>query len=68
MSKKRTNYKRVFQLAILAHVNGGLIHHSDRGSQYTSFRFTHCLRDYGIQISNSRKGKPYDNAFVESFI
>jgi len=46
---------------------GGLIHHSDRGSQYTSFRFTQCLRDHGIQISNSRKGNPYDNAFVESF-
>ena len=57
-----------FQLAILSHVNGGRILHSDRGSQYISFRFTQCLRDYGIRISNSRKGKPYDNAFVESFI
>jgi len=45
----------------------GLIHHSDRGVQYTSMAFTQCLRDHGIQISNSRKGNPYDNAFVESF-
>lgn len=45
----------------------GLIHHSDRGIQYTSMAFTECLRNHGIQISNSRKGNPYDNAFVESF-
>jgi len=46
---------------------GGLIHHSDRGLQYTSIAFTECLRNHGIQISNSRKGNPYDNAYVESF-
>ena len=45
----------------------GLIHHSDRGRQYTSFEFTQCLRNHGIQVSNSRKGNPYDNAFAESF-
>ena len=45
----------------------GLIHHSDRGIQYTSFAYTQCLRNHGIQISNSRKAYPYDNAFVESF-
>lgn len=45
----------------------GLIHHSDRGRQYTSFAFTECLRNHGIQISNSRKGNPYDNAYAESF-
>lgn len=45
----------------------GLIHHSDRGSQFTSIRFTECLRNNGIQISMSRKGNPYDNAYVESF-
>jgi transposase InsO family protein len=45
----------------------GLIHHSDRGVQYTSFDFTKCLRDHGIQISNSRKATPTDNAYVESF-
>ena len=30
-------------------------------------KFTECLRNHGIQISNSRKGNPYDNAYVESF-
>ena len=45
----------------------GLIHHSDQGVQYTSFAFTRCLQDHGIQISNSRKATPTDNAFVESF-
>lgn len=45
----------------------GLIHHSDQGVQYTSFAFTKCLRDHGIEISNSRKATPTDNAHVESF-
>lgn len=45
----------------------GLIHHSDRGTQYTSFAFTQCLRNHGIQISNSRKAIPTDNAYAESF-
>lgn len=45
----------------------GLIHHSDQGVQYTSIRFTECLRNHGIMISNSRKGTPTDNAYVESF-
>ena len=30
-------------------------------------RFTECLKNHGIQISNSRIGNPYDNAYVESF-
>jgi transposase InsO family protein len=45
----------------------GLIHHSDQGRQYASVEYTECLKDNGIQISMSRKGNPYDNAFVESF-
>jgi putative transposase len=58
------------QMALYSRKNddiGGLIHHSDRGRQYTSFEFAQCLRDHGIQISNSRKGNPYDNAYAESF-
>jgi transposase InsO family protein len=46
----------------------GLIHHSDQGVQYASNLYTDKLKEYGIQISMSRKGNPYDNAFVESFI
>lgn len=45
----------------------GLIHHSDRGVQYTSHEHIDRLKDRGIQISMSRKGNPYDNAYAESF-
>jgi len=46
----------------------GLIHHSDQGVQYASGDYVDCLREHSIQISMSRKGNPYDNAFAESFI
>ncbi len=46
----------------------GLVHHSDRGSQYASQRYVQRLKDHEIVISMSRKGNPYDNAFAESFI
>lgn len=45
----------------------GLVHHSDRGSQYCSKEYTDILKANGIQISMSRKGDPYDNACIESF-
>jgi putative transposase len=45
-----------------------LIHHSDQGVQYASFEYVSRLQEHGIQISMSRKGNPYDNPFVESFI
>ena len=44
-----------------------LIHHSDRGSQYTASHYKELLRSCGIQISMSDKGDPYDNAMIESF-
>lgn len=46
----------------------GLVHHSDRGSQYASKLYVQRLEDHEIVISMSRKGNPYDNAFAESFI
>jgi len=46
----------------------GLIHHSDQGVQYASDEYVECLKRRGIQISMSRTGIPYDNAFAESFI
>ena len=49
-------------------VKSGLIHHSDRGVQYASREYTDLLKEYGITISMSRKGNPYDNAFAESFM
>jgi transposase InsO family protein len=45
-----------------------LIHHSDQGVQYASHQYVEQLKTHQIQISMSRKGNPYDNAFVESFI
>lgn len=45
-----------------------LIHHSDRGVQYASNEYVQTLGLNKIQISMSRKGNPYDNAFAESFI
>jgi putative transposase len=46
----------------------GLIHHSDRGSQYASNDYTDLLKHNGIAISMSRKGNPWDNAACESFL
>jgi putative transposase len=46
----------------------GLIHHSDRGSQYTSFRYTQRLADLGITASVGSVADAYDNAMAESFV
>ena len=46
----------------------GLVHHSDRGVQYASHEYSGLLQEYGIVISMSRKGNPWDNAACESFI
>ena len=45
----------------------GLIHHSDRGSQYASRQFRQLLTQYKVTGSMSRKGDCWDNAVVESF-
>lgn len=44
-----------------------LIHHTDRGSQYTADDYLALLKANGIQVSMSDKGNPYDNAMMESF-
>jgi putative transposase len=46
----------------------GLVHHSDRGSQYASTDYTDLLKAHGIDISMSRKANPWDNAACESFM
>ena len=46
---------------------GALLHHSDRGCQYTSDAFQRILRTMNIQCSMSRTGCCYDNAVVERF-
>lgn len=45
----------------------GLLHHSDRGSQYTSESYRELLKKSGLKCSMSRRGECYDNAVVESF-
>lgn len=45
----------------------GLIHHSDRGSQYCSHAYQRVLRQFGMQVSMSRKANCWDNAPMESF-
>jgi len=49
-------------------IQPGLVHHSDRGSQYASGDYTDLLKATGIDISMSRKANPWDNAACESFM
>ena len=46
----------------------GLIHHSDRGSQYSSHAYRELLSEAGLVASMSRKGDCWDNAMAESLI
>lgn len=48
--------------------SGGLVHHSDRGSQYLSIRYTERLAEAGIDPSVGSVGDSYDNALAESTI
>ena len=48
------------------HPEAGLLHHSDRGSQYTSADYQAFLKHSGMIVSMSRKGNCYDNAMMES--
>ena len=45
----------------------GLIHHSDRGSQYCAHAYQKQLQQFGMRVSMSRKGDCWDNAPMESF-
>jgi putative transposase len=45
-----------------------LVHHSDRGSQYTSIGYTQTLADHGVLASVGSVGDAYDNALAESFV
>jgi putative transposase len=46
----------------------GLVHHSDRGSQYASGDYTDVLKAHGCQISMSHKGSPWENGGCESWM
>jgi len=49
------------------HPPAGLMHHSDRGSEFTSDHYLALLAKLGIQVSMSRTANCYDNAAMESF-
>jgi len=49
------------------HPPAGLLHHSDRGSEFTSDRYLAFLAELGIQVSMSRTANCYDHAAMESF-
>jgi putative transposase len=49
-------------------VEGGLVHHSDRGVQYVSIRYTERLAEAGIEPSVGSIGDSYDNALAETVI
>jgi putative transposase len=57
----------LFRAVVAKRPPRGLIHHSDRGSQYCSKEYRKLLTQFGMQTSMSRKGNCYDNAPVESF-
>jgi putative transposase len=60
--------ERAFEMAVQQRwPEAGLLHHSDRGSQYTATDFRDQLRHQQAVESNSRKGNVWDNAAMESF-
>lgn len=59
---------RALDMAVRRRIPGSsLLHHSDRGCQYTSQEYRRPLADLGIEVSMSRKGNCWDNAVAESF-
>lgn len=49
-------------------VKGGLIHHSDKGSQYLSIGYGERLSEVGIEASVGSVGDAYDNAMAETVV
>lgn len=57
----------LFRAVVAKRPGKGLIHHSDRGSQYCAHAYQQQLQQFGMQVSMSRKGNCWDNAPMESF-
>jgi transposase InsO family protein len=57
----------LFRAVAAKHPAKGLMHHSDRGSQYCSQEYRNLLEQFGLQASMSGKGNCFDNAPMESF-
>jgi len=58
---------QALNMAIWQRRPGKVVHHSDRGGQYTSIAFGKRCRETGIRPSMGSTGEPYDNAMCESF-
>ena len=68
-SADETLVERALRMALLLRrPQAGLLHHTDRGCQYTSTAYQALLADSGITVSMSRKGNCWDNAAMESFL
>ena len=65
--KKKLVSRSLFQAVADRRPGKGLIHHSDRGSQYCAHEYRRLLEQFGMEASMSRKGNCYDNAPMESF-
>ena len=65
--KKSLVSQSLFQAVAAKRPAEGLIHHSDRGSQYCSYEYRRILDQFGLKASMSRKGNCFDNAPMESF-
>ena len=59
--------KALFRAVAYKRPPKGLIHHSDRGSQYCAASYRKVIKQFGMIASMSRKGNCYDNAPIESF-
>ena len=66
MTKNLVN-QSLFRAVSAKRPEAGLIHHSDRGSQYCAHEYRDVLEQFGMRASMSRKGNCYDNAPMESF-
>ncbi|EOI9301556.1 IS3 family transposase [Salmonella enterica] len=66
MTKELTG-KALFMAVRNQRPPAGLIHHSDRGSQYCAYDYRAIQEQFGMKTSMSRKGNCYDNAPMESF-
>jgi len=65
--KKELTIQALYMAIVLRQPGEGLIHHSDRGSQYCAQDYIDIMVENNMEISMSRKGDPYDNACIESF-
>lgn len=59
--------RALFQAVTVKRPPPGLVHHSDRGSQYCSYDYQQLVSQFGMKASMSRRGNCYDNAPMESF-